>query len=294
LCPTGRPDILAERDPGLPEPTEETMSQTDDPGRSDDPYGQGGSGQPYGTPADPHGQQPGYGQPSQGQPQYGQPQYGQPPQGQPQYGQPQQPPYGQPPAYGQPEYGQQQPYAAPAPYDAQYGQQPAYGQPGYGQYGMSAVPAKPPHVIIAAVLGFIFGALGVLVSLFSIVVGAVASGSAGSADEQIPGLGAVAGAVGGVLIVVGLLALAWTVVMIWGSVWALRGRSRVMLLVAGSIALAFSLIGFFGSVGDSGSSSGGGIVFNLLLLVAALAIVVLLCLPPSAQFFAAHRARRGA
>jgi hypothetical protein len=28
--------------------------------------------------------------------------------------------------------------------------------------------------------------------------------------------------------------------------------------------------------------------------VAALAIVVLLCLPPSAQFFAAHRARRGA
>ena len=55
----------------------------------------------------------------------------------------------------------------------QYGQQPAYGQqPGYGavraaygQYGASAVPARPPHVITAAVLGFIFGALGVLVSL---------------------------------------------------------------------------------------------------------------------------------
>jgi hypothetical protein len=271
LCPTGRPDILAGRDPGPPEPTEETMSQTDDPGRSESPYGQGpGSGQPYGAPADPYGQQ-------QGQPQYGQPQYG------------------QPPTYGQPDYGQQQQYA-PAPYGAQYGQQPAYppgyGQPGYGQYGTSAVPAKPPHVIIAAVLGFIFGALGVLVSLFSIIIGAVASGAGDEADEEIPGLGAVAGAVGGVLIVIGLLALAWTVVMIWGSVWALKGRSRVMLLVGGSIALAFTLIGFFGSVG-SNDSSGGGIFFQLLLLLAAVAIVVLLCLRPAADFFAAHRARRG-
>ena len=247
------------------------MSQSDDPGRSDAPYGQGaGSGQPYGAPAEPYGQpQPGYGQPPYGQPQQGQP------------------PYAQQPAYGQPQYG------APAPYGAQYGQEPAYGQPGYGQYGTSAVPAKPPHVIIAAVLGFIFGAFGVLVSLFSIIVGAVASGSAGSANEQIPGLGAVAGAVGGVLIVVGLLALAWTVVMIWGSVWALRGRSRVMLLVGGSLALAFSLIGFVGTIADN-TSTGGGIVFNLVLLVAALAIVVLLCLRPAADFFAAHRARHGA
>jgi hypothetical protein len=148
-------------------------------------------------------------------------------------------------------------------------------------------------VIIAAVLGFVFGAFGVLVALFAIIGGALASGAAGSAEEEIPGLGTLAGAVGGVLIVFGLLALAWTVVTIWGSVWALRGRSRVMLLVAGSIALAFTLIGFFGSIGDN-NSTGGGIFFSLLLLLAAAAIVVLLCLPPAAQFFAAHRARRGA
>jgi hypothetical protein len=254
------------------------MSQSDDQGRSaSSPYGQGTGGeQPYGqqpqygTPAEPHGQQ-------QQQP----------------YGEQ----YGQQPPYGQPQYGQPQ-YAPPASYGEQYGQQPAYGQqPGYpqqyGQYGTTAVPSRPPHVIIAAVLGFIFGALGVLVSLFSIIFGAVASGSAGSADQQIPGLGAVAGAVGGVLIVVGLVALAWTVVMIWGSVWALRGRSRVMLIVGGSIALASTLIGFLGSISDN-TTSGGGIVVNLLLLLAALAIVVLLCLKPAAQFYAAHRARRGA
>jgi len=217
------------------------------------------------------------------------PRYGGPEQGQPHYGQ--QPPYGQPQQYGQPEYGQQQQYPAAYGQQSAYGQQ--YGQPAaYGQYGTSATPAKPPHVITAAVLGFVFGAFGVLVSLAAIIFGAAASGAGDSVDDEIPGFGAVAGAVGGALIVFGVIALAWTVVMIWGSVWALSGRSRVMLLVGGSIALALTLIGFLGSLGDD-TTGGGGIVFNLLLLLAAVAIVVLLSLKPSADFFAAHRARRG-
>jgi hypothetical protein len=248
------------------------MSQPTDPGPTEPPYGQGaGSGQPYGAPADPSGQQPEYGQ----QPKYGE-----------------QPPYGQQPGYGPPpQYGQQ--YAGPGTYGAQYGQQPPYGQqPGYGPYGTSAVPAKPPHVIIAAVLGFVFGAVGVLVSLLAIIGGAFVTGGGASGNDEFAGLGAIGGAIGGALIIIGLLALAWTVVTIWGSVWALRGRSRVMLLVAGSIALAFSVIGFLGSLSDS-SSTGGGIVVQLLVLLAAAAIVVLLCLKPAADFFAAHRARRG-
>jgi hypothetical protein len=251
------------------------MSQTEDPGRPDAPDGQ----QP--------GQQPGHGQPQYGQ----QPPYGQ----QPQYGQPE---YGQQPAHGQPaEYGQQQ-YGAPAPYGAQYGQQPTYGQQpgqlsGYGPYGTSAVPARPPHVIIAAVLGFIFGAFGVLATIVLFISGAFVTGGGAAGNDEFPGLGAIGGAVGGILIVIGLLALAWTVLTIWGSVWALRGRSRVMLLVAGSIALAFSVIGFLGTLSDSSNSNGSGIVFQVLVLLAAAAIVVLLCLKPAADFFAAHRARRG-
>jgi len=247
------------------------MSQTDDPGQGSGSHPYGQQPQQYGSPTEPPAQQ-------YGQPQYGQPQYGQ--------------------QYGQEQYGQQQ-YAAPAAYGdqygqqpQQYGQQPGYPQQAYGQYGTTATPAKPPHVITAAVLGFVFGAFGVLVSLASIIGGAVASGAADSADEEIPGLGAIAGAVGGVLIVFGVIALAWTVVMIWGSVWALSGRSRVMLLVGGSIALALTLIGFLGSLGDD-TTGGGGIVFNLLLLLAAVAIVVLLSLKPSADFFAAKRAMRG-
>jgi hypothetical protein len=262
------------------------MSQSDDEGRSESsPYGQGSSsGGPYG--------QPQYGQPQHGEQQpYGQQPYGQQPYGQPQYGQPQ---------YGQPQYGEQQPYGQqpygpPAPYGQQYDPAQQYGQGGYGQYGQygqSVVPAKPGGVVTAAVLGFVFGALGVLGGLVLIVGGAAASGLSGSADEEIPGLGSIAGAVGGVLIVLGVLFLIWAAVMIWGSVWALSGRSRVMLLVGGSIALAFTLLGFLGNLSDSSNSTAGGVFVSLLSVAAALAIVVLLTLRPAADFFAAHRARR--
>jgi hypothetical protein len=226
--------------------------------------------------------------------QYGQPQYGQqPPQ---QAGQQ----YGQQPQYGQQQYGNTPaPYGQqqPAAYGQQYAQQPAYGQQygasGYGQYGQTAVPAKPGGVITAAVLGFLFGALGVIFSLVAIFAGAVVGGASSSADEEVPGLGAFGGAIGGAIIVVGILMLIWTVVMIWGSVWALTGRSRVMLLVGGSIALAFTALSFFGNIGNIDEVGGGSVVVSLLFFIAALAIVVLLSMKPAAQFYAAHRARRG-
>ncbi|WP_204264134.1 hypothetical protein [Geodermatophilus normandii] len=244
-------------------------------------YGQPGQGQPGGQPG--HGQAQPYGQPGYGQPGYGQPGYGQTqPYGQQGYGQQG---YGQP-GYGQPGYGQQ------GHGQQGHGQAPQYGQQ-YGQYGQGGVPAKPGGVVTAAVLGFVFGALGVLVSLLAIFAGAVASGAGDELDQEIPGLGVAAGAVGGLILVFGLLALAWTVVMIWGSVWALTGRSRVMLLVGGSIALAFLLFGLIGNLADAGNVGAGNIITSLLFFLAALAIVVLLSLKPAAAFFAAHRARRG-
>jgi len=233
---------------------------------------------------------PQYGQQGSGQQGYGQ-QYG-PPQdagqgyGQ-QYGQPQQA-YGQ--QYQPSPYGQSSPYGQQPGYPQQYGQQGGYPQQ-YGQYGQSAVPAKPAGVVTAAVLGFVFGAIGILFSLALIFAGALFGGAAG--DTEIPGFGEVAGAVAGIALVFGLLALAWTVVMIWGSVWALTGRSRVMLLVGGSIAVAFTALNFFASLADADTSGTGGIVLSLLFFLAALAIVVLLSMKPAAAFFAAHRARRG-
>jgi len=264
------------------------MSQSDDQGRSESTPGSGSTPQ-YGQPQ--YGQ-PQYGQPQYGQPQYGQPQYGQPEHGRPQYGQPQ---YGQPEhgqgQYGPPSYGQQ--YQAPGAYGGQYGQQPAYGQqygqaPTYGQYG-SGQPAKPGTVITAAVLGFVFGALGVIFTLLAFVAGSAASsvfGSLSGDDQAASGILAV-------VVVLAVLIAAWTVVTIWGAVWALNGRSRVLLIVAGSIAIAFTLLGFLSAVADASNSGTGGIVWSLLLFVAAVAMVVLLSMKPSANFFAAHRARRG-
>ena len=257
------------------------MSQSDDPGAGSTPHGS----TPYGAP------------PPGGQPQYGQPQYGQPPYGQPQYGQPEpaQPAYGQTP-YGQPSYGQ------PA-YGGQYGQ-PGYGAPAaYGQYGHSAAPARPGGVITAAVLGFVFAAFGVLATLAVFVGGAALVGMAGafeSTDDPFAGelAGDAAAGIGIGIVIVGLIFLAWTVVMVWGAVWALTGRSRVLLLVGGSVAVLVTLIGVLGGLLDAGSGSTTsdntiGVVTSLLFFAAAVAIVVLLSLRSATQFFAAHRARRG-
>src|SRR4051794_18290603 len=272
-------------------PTEDIMTEHDDQGRPESgPTGHGSGGSqpygqppPYGTPGQPYGQQS-YGQEQQYGQQYGQDEYGQQTYGQQPYGQQ----YGAPAPYGQDQYGQQAAYGQPG-YPQQYGQQ--YNQL-YGQYGTSSAPARPPQVIVPAVLGFVFGAVGALISLNAMIVGAVASGSATAAEREIPELGSFAGAIGGALIVVGVLALAWTALMIWGSVWALTGRSRVMLLVAGSVAVFFTGLSFIGNLSGN-SSSAGGIVLSLLFFLAAVAIVVLLSLRPAAQFFAAHRAQRG-
>jgi hypothetical protein len=259
----------------LGQPLDPTAPRDDSStGTGSSAYGtQPGPGQPY-APTEQHGQPPQYGQP----PSYGPTeQYGQ-------YGQP--PRYGQPPQYGG--YGQPQQYGQyqPSPY-GQYGTPQPAGY-GYG-YGQPPAVARPGGVVTAAVLGLVLGAFGVLVSLFLVIFGAVAAGGASGLDDEIPGFGAVSGAVAGVLLAIGLLAVAWTVVMIWGSVWALTGRSRVMLIVAGSIATALTGVMLIGSLSDG---DGGGIVFALLLFAASVATVVLPSLSSAAQFYAAHRQRR--
>ena len=222
------------------------------------PYGQSQpSGQPPSFSKEPYGQQPSYGQPQ---------------------------PYGQQPQYSPAPYGQQQ----PTPYGQQspYGQQPSYGQPMPGSR-----PARPGGVVTAAVFGFIWGALGVLATIGFIFVGAVAGGASGNTD--IPGLSTIAGAAAGIFIVVGLLALAWTVVMIWGSAWALTGRSRVLLIVGGSISIATTGISFFSSLGNTDQNGAGSIILLLVFFIVSILIVVLLCTKQAAAFFAANRALRG-
>jgi hypothetical protein len=244
-----------------------------------------------------HGQPQQYGQPAYGQQGYGQG-YGQQAYHQQGYGS-----YGQ---QGYPQQGYDQGGWASQPSPAQYGQ--PYGAPyapqgpggyptggwttpvGYGQAADGAAN-RPGGVVTAAVLGFVLGALGVISTLLLFFAGALASGVSTSTD--VPGLGSLAGAIGGVLVVVAVLALAWTVVVIWGSVWALTGRSRVLLLVGGSIALALTAFSFFDSLAQLGDQSASSVVWPLVLFLASLAVVVLLSVPTAGRWFAARRALRG-
>ncbi|MGY1739875.1 MULTISPECIES: hypothetical protein [unclassified Blastococcus] len=276
---------------------------------ADGPEGQSPQGQsPQGQ--SPQGQspqgRPQYGQPGYGQPLYGQPGYGEQPYGEQQYGQP---PYGQQQGYGQPEYGQQG-YGQPEYGQQQgHGQQPAGAQP-YGQYaassygqGYAASPygtygqygagsTRPGGVVTAAVLGFIWGALGVLVTISLFAGGAFLGGNTDEAEDALPGLGDAVGTAAGVLVFLGVLALAWTVVTIWGSVWALTGRSRVMLIVAGSIAIAATGLMFVGGIGSAQDEGAGGLVLGLIGLVVSILIVVLLSNRQAGAWFASERARR--
>jgi hypothetical protein len=248
-----------------PTPTGSTAFGRPAPSGPEPQYGGG-----YGQQAYPPGQydQPPYGQSGYAQPTYGQPGYGQPPYGQSGYGQP---PYGQP-GYGQPTYG--------------------YGQPPY----VPDLPARPGTVITAAVLGLVLGALGLLVTVFCLAFGTAIDNLADVLGDPTLDPADVDDA-RVALVLVGVLALAWTVVMVWGSVLALRGRSRVLLIVGASIAVAATglvlLVGFIGVVSEPGQDGATqGILVLLALFLVPLATLVLVCLRSTGQFFAAHRQRR--
>jgi len=89
-----------------------------------------------------------------------------------------------------------------------------------------------------------------------------------------------------------VLALLWTVSMIWGGILALTGRSRVLLIVGGSVAIAATGLYFFVALANASEAGAGGITVTLLLLAVSILIVVLLCLRAAGRFFAAHRALR--
>lgn len=181
---------------------------------------------------------------------------------------PEQPNYGQPPAYGQ----------------------PSYGQPAYGYGGGPPVP-RPGGVTAAAVLGFILGAFAVLGAVLFLVGSTYLVG----ADVGGTGYGA---AFGGIIVGFALVLAAIAVILIWGSVLAVTGRSRVLLIVGAAIVTAVGLIGVLGVLGNSGTTNfgdagAGSAVAPVIGLLMAILIVVLLSLGSAGHYFAAERSRRG-
>jgi len=234
--------------------------------------------QPWGPPPQ-HGRPAPTGQPHHPQPHHPQSQYEQPRYGQPRYGSP----YGQAPQYGQAPYGQPSPYGP------------------YGPYGQPTVPSRPGTVITSAVLGLLYGVLGLLTALLFVIGGTYADDVIDAVEDADPTLEGTLGSseldsFRAVLVVFGVLALVWAVVMVWGSFLALRGRSRVLLLVGAWISVAATgvllLVGGIGTATASEGDGAAGIVVLLLLFLGTVAMAVLLLLRPSTAYFAAHRHRR--
>jgi hypothetical protein len=160
------------------------------------------------------------------------------PQGQPGWG----PPQGPPPGYPQQGYG------GPAP---TYSGAPA----GYGG------AARPPQVLVAAILGFVVG--------FFALIGAL-------------GLFALA-SLFGLFALFGILYLALAVVNIWGGVLAIQGKGSTILKIAGAATAGLALLGLIVTIVESGFDP-----WSLIMIAAGVAIFVLLSQPASQQWFASR------
>ncbi len=136
-------------------------------------------------------------------------------------------PYGSP---NQPDPATSSPYGDPAAYPpaGQYQSQP-YGTGGYpAAAAFGAAPARPGMVTAAAVLAFIVGGLDIVVGLLALLAGTVAA-------SVIAGLG-------GFIIILSILILAIGGLYIWAGLMALQGKNAKILTIVAGVATAIQLI----------------------------------------------------
>jgi hypothetical protein len=173
--------------------------------------------QPYEPGSDPTAQDP-YAAPGSGVPGSGVPGSGVPGSGAPGSGIPGSPPPG---AYGAPQYPSSgQPYGQSPYSQPQYGQNP-YGQPQYGQspYGQPQYPAYGPQgrtngLAIASLVCSLAGLVTCISAPVGVVLGHIARRQIRESGEQGEGLATAGLWVGYILSVLGLIAIAFYVVVI--------------------------------------------------------------------------------
>lgn len=170
-----------------------------------------------------------------------------------------------PPPPGEPS----SPPPAPPPAGAPPGAPPGY-QSGWVQ-PVAAAPAFRPGLVTAAGITMIaVGAIIVLFGLIFLLFGAAIGGAASQLDTQMPGFGAMSGAVTGVVIVLAVILLAVGALDILAGAKVFSGRAwaRMTGIV---LAVILGLLGL-GSLGG-GASDGGNVLLGLVW-VAANAFIV--------------------
>jgi hypothetical protein len=170
-----------------------------------------------------------------------------------------------PPPPGEPS----SPPPAPPPAGAPPGAPPPGYQAGWVQPVAAAPSVRPTLVTAAGVTMIAVGAIIVLFGLLFLLAGAIIGGAASQIDTQMPGFGAMSGAVTGVVIVLAIILLAVGILDILAGAKVFSGRpwARMTGIV---LAVILGLLGL-GSLGGGGD--GGNVVLGLVW-VAANAFIV--------------------
>jgi len=153
----------------------------------------------------------------------------------------------------------------------------------YGAPGQTYGPRRRPGTVTAAaVLAFVDGGLGVLVSLLYLFVLVVLTVSHYS--DKFPTI------LIAIFFAFWLLVLAHSALFIWGGVRALKGR-KALLTVMSTIQVALTALGLFGNLATSDANVGLAVAQALVGLVFVAPILILLAQRSSKEF---SRERRGA
>lgn len=167
----------------------------------------------------------------------------------------------EPPPPPAPPSGYGTPPAAPPPVS---GGPPAYGAP--PAYDAPPPPMeRPGHLTAAAIILIV---LGVLVSLLAVIfiLGGLLVGAAGDIPEFAEQFGPVSDAIGGFIVGLGVVILAYGVLKIVTGIYVLAGKSwaRITGMILAILGGLFSLLGLFPTE-DGGP---GGVIVSLVLLAA--------------------------
>ena len=135
-----------------------------------------------------------------------------------------------------------------------------------GRPGSTDGRPRPPHVVMAAVAGFVEAVLLMMAALLYFTYSAVGSW----------------------LAVFGAVFLGLAVACVLGGILALRGRTSRVLLVTGATAAAIAVL----LIAVSVAGGGGFDAFSASVVLLGVAPVVLLLQAPSREWFTARREGR--